>query len=248
MDGLNSFNQQYEALFAEVLYMDAQQNNLTGAAHSQLVAKKKRTLDEMVQLCAAHGRSDYQRQCERVRTLHVARFRNSVAEGSAGITTNSVGTVRSCGAGNNTNCGFDGNVNNEMKKEGSGRNRLVNVEAETLDQVNDKKVSEKSCQLDRVFVKLERMTTLRGEDSNKYPRQSSVIITVSECKANAGGGNRTKLQSAEQKRREATLVVIRSTGRSMIRDGTLRSALSAAVEKLSTCNEERTGSGDEILQ
>lgn len=252
MDGSSSFNRQYEALYREVLYMDAQANSSSGVASTQLAEKKMRTLDEMVRLCALHGQSEYQRLCERARTLHVGKLadvvNSDIVAAVTRSTTNSRRTASCVGAGNDSSRVADVDVGAKMKKECSGRNRLANVEAETLDQVNDKKVAEKYSQFDRVFVKLETMTRLRDEDSKKYPRQSSVIITVTECKANSGGGNRTKLQRPEEKRRDATLVVIRSAGSSMLRDGTLRSALLAAVEKLSACKDERSRGDDEALQ
>ena len=92
------------------------------------------------------------------------------------------------------------------------------------------------------------MTTPRGAETANYPCQNSVVITISECNPNSGGGNRTNSVSVEEKRRKATLVVVRSMDSSMLSNGTLKSALAAVAEKLKGWNDEDAGGDYEILK
>ena len=116
---------------------------------------------------------------------------------------------------------------------------------QTPNQVNDKKVAEKTGQVDRAYVQLETMTTPTREDALNYPRQNSFFITITECTPNSGGGSRTKSISIGEKRRDRTCVVIRSMNNSMLADGTLQKALFAAYEKLRICNNGQTRANQE---
>lgn len=232
MDGTNNVAGQYNALQTELKYVDEQMNTSVGIAQIELAAKKMRILDDIVQLCEKSRLPELARQWGIARRLHVRRFPSCVVECSVtGSVANSLGSSH-----------------NEGKKERRAKGRLANVPPETPDQVNDKKVSEKCCQLDRVYVQLETMTTPRGEKRKNFPRQHSFVVTVSECYPNSGGGNRTKAEAAEDKRRNGTLVVMRSVGSSMLEDGTLGSAILALAEKLKVWNDGRRGGDYDILQ
>jgi hypothetical protein len=193
-----------------------------------LAAKKTGILDEMLRLCLLYGLSELAYACECARASHFLLFPNSVAIAAM---MPSAGSYVSGGSSCKRGC----------------KNRLANVAPETPDQMIDKKVAEKCRQIDRAYVQLETMTTPTGSDARNYPRHNSVLITISECKPNSGGGNRTKPDSVEQKRRDGTLVVIRSMDSSVLKDGTLKNSLAAALEKLKVWNDEHKGGDYNML-
>lgn len=249
MGGTNNVAGHYDALQTELKHVDAQMNRSVGMAQMELAAKKTRILNEIIQLCASSGLPELARQWEIARSAHFRRFSISVAEGAVADTAaNPDFAVVASGAGNETGAVSLASSHNKRKNECTAKARLANVAPETPDQVNDKKVAEKCCQLDRVYVQLETMTTPRGEKINKFPRKHSFVVTVSECYSNSGGGNRTKVEAAEEKRRNGTLVVMRSADNSMLEDGTLTSAVLALAEKLKAWKDERTGGDFDILQ
>ena len=230
MNGSSSGWQQYDALHKQVAALDVDLQSSSGAAQVRIAKEKERVLERMMCVCALHGFTEAAQVCDMVRSYNMRFLKERDANTS--LSSNSRIDGKSLDDGDTKLAVFDSTSSNKRKMESSGRSRLANVPPKTPDQVNDKKVAEKSGQMDRAYVQLERMTTLTGEDENICPRQNSVIITISECNPNKGGGKRTKGLRAEEKRRERSLVMVRATDSSMLRDGTILTALIAAVEKL----------------
>lgn len=237
MDGQSiDFVRRYNALNAELMYVDAQLTASVGALRAQLAARKTQILSEMVQICVAQGCTELAYHCECARSSHTARFPIRVDQ-AAGIASDSCSlSVAPCAS-----------RENKARVECSSKYRLANVAPKTPDQVNDKKVAEKSSQVDRAFVQLETMTTPVDENSSNFPRHNSFILSVSECNPNCSGGNRTKSDFVEEKRRNGRVVVIRSTDNSMLADGTLESALLAAAQKVKTWNEQRLRGSNHMM-
>ena len=222
-------------LTRELMLVDAQLSTATGSEQTRLSRRRSEILGEMVQLWILQGYPDIAR--------HLEEQRSAPLTGTVALTTESeqrggsewVGNVEEAGAlrmHENEETDVSENGAKKRKHDEGGRGRLANVAPQTPDQVNDKKVIEKSWQVDRAYVQLETMTTPESEEGKNFPRHNSVIITVTECRANVGGGNRTRVQSLEGKRRYHTVAAMRTTRNSMTADGTMKAALFAAAKKM----------------
>ena len=245
MDSLNSVAtalRTYDRCRYDLYKIDDQLWSSTGATQLQLARQKTELLSQMLRICLTHGFSDYARQCECSIASHFANFPGlSVGTALSPTVASSFPASRHAVARSFAGEPVSDNGSNIINSEYRGKGRLANVAPRTPDQVNDKKVAEKCFQVHKAYAQLEKMTTPVGEDRKKFPRFNSFIVSVSECNPNSGGGNRTKPDSAEGKRRDRTLVVIRSMDGSMLRDGTLRRALSAGVEKLNSWDSAWAG-------
>ena len=239
-------------LSTELLFLDAGLFSLSsGPEKTRCAVRKAQILREMRQLWILQGKMEVARHCESLMSEHAKQYPEVRSEDRVEVDADFVvGVDGVCGGGDAGSAeGRSGtNKEKEGKNETVGRSRLANVPAVTPDQVNDRKVQEKSCQLDRAYAQMETMTTPTSKEGRRFPRHNAVIITASECKPNTGGGNRTRAQSAEGKRRYRTVVTMRATECSMIADGTMKNAILAVVAKMNAAENDRTVSYWESLE
>ena len=251
----SSLADRQQALSRDLGIVDATMRFTTGPEQAQLAQRKTAMLREMAMLWNARGCPEEAQYCEGQRLAHMTQFPVCASANELYFPAESAGVAR-----RNFDAGAAENAADRKESEGTGKkrkndvvakSRLANVAPVTAAQINDKKVVEKLCQVDRGYTQLETMTTATTEEGKNFPRQNSILITITECRRNVGGGNRTGAQFAKGKRRYRRVLTVRTGKSSMMRDGTFRRGLAALVEVMRRAEVDCKGDTErywEIMQ
>ena len=241
MDHKRSSGDELSSMLEEVCRLDKELTTAAGIVQAQLAARKTELLREMLRLSTLFHQERIRQFCEQNWTRHIMKFPDTVGYDVASSETEEIKTAaEGLSEGDVGVSALVDAVGQKEETQGGGRSRLSNVPPKTADQVIDKKVCEKVAQVDRACVQLGTMTTPTSAEGKFFPRYKSFVIHYSECEPNSGGGNRTKINSAE-KHRSRPVILIRPLDGSFVNDVTAEKIFALVWRKIKQCRGKLDG-------